>query len=418
MSTAALAPRARRPRTRIGYAAVSLAVSLGSVEGCADRGQTDEISLSIHDSSGVEIVEMQSDPWRAPAWATLDTTDVFRIVPDEAKPATLFGRVRGTLRLSDGRLAVLDIGRPTIQLFAPDGSFIRSLGRRGQGPGELDQPWRLIRAPADTLGVYDLVGHLELFPPDSEESRRLRLPWGNERGTSQILGSFAAGGYLAIMNELPGRPQPGRNPLFSTLYAMSAAGDVGPALGRHQSAIFTFREGSDGQLHNVPTLFWAEPGMAVLPSGSVWCLATTFDCQIWSNTGKLLRHVRASVDTPAVDDGKVAELTAIQLATAQTSADSAEVRASIADADRMERLPVLSLIRTDVRGRIWMRSYVWRASETVARWLVFEPNGEVLGTVAMPAGLQVFDIGDRYILGVERDEDDAERVVMYGYSAR
>jgi hypothetical protein len=81
----------------------------------------------------------------------------------------------------------------------------------------------------------------------------------------------------------------------------------------------------------------------------------------------------------------------------------------------MDRIPVLSLIRTDDSGRIWMRPYVWRSSETLARWLVFEPSGQVLGTVTTPATLQVFEIGENYILGVERDEDDAESVVMYRF---
>jgi hypothetical protein len=232
--------------------------------------------------------------------------------------------------MSDGGIAVLDIGRHRIQRFAAGGSFLRSIGRQGQGPGELDQPWRLIRAPSDTVGVYDMAGHLEMFPPTADGSRRVRLPWGSEVGTAQILGSFSTGGYLAIMNEFPGEVQPGRNPLFSTLHVMTAAGAAGPTLGRHQSTAFTFRKGSDGRLQQVATLFWAEPGMAVLPSGYVWCLSTTFDCQIWSKTGAHLGTVRATVNTPAVDDAMVAELETIQLSSAQSGADTARVRAEMA----------------------------------------------------------------------------------------
>jgi hypothetical protein len=393
-------------------------LTLTAVTGaCADERRGDELRISTRDSAGVRIVEIDGDPWGAPTWATLDTTDVLRIVPDDSKPETLFGRVRGVLRLSDGSIAVLDIGRHRILRFAADGSFIRSIGRQGQGPGELDQPWRLVRAPADTVSVYDMAGHLEMFPPGGEGARRVRLPWGSEVGTAQILGSFRSGGYLAIMNEFPGKVQPGANPLFSTLHVMTAAGVAGPSLGRHQSTSFTFREGTDGRLRQVATLFWAEPGMAVLPSGYVWCLSTTFDCQIWSNTGTHLRTIRASVSTPAVDDAKVAELETIQLSSAQSAADTARVRADIVQADRMDRIPVLSLIRTDTLGRIWMRPYVWRPADTTARWLVFESGGEVLGTVTTPASLQVFEIGEDYILGVERDEDDAEGVVMYRFKA-
>jgi hypothetical protein len=382
---------------------------------CTEVSQRDALPLTTRDSSGVEITEIGGDPWTAPTWATLDTSRVFRIAPNETRPETLFGRVRGTLGLSDGRIAVLDIGRFKVYIFAADGSFLRAVGQRGQGPGELDSPWRLVRAPGDSIAVYDFSGRLELLSTRDDGSRRLILP-AIRSGRPQVLGSFAAGGYLAIMNEFPGEPQAGRNPLFSTLHVVTPAGDTGVALGRHQSTHFTYRPDGKGGVRQVTTLFWAEPGMAVLPSGYVWCLATEFDCQIWSMTGAHLRTIHAPVTTAPITDGLVNEYTTTSLAFARTRADSTRVHTQFADADRMERFPVLSVIRTDSRGRIWMREFLWPASSATARWLVFESSGRVLGTVAMPARLQVFDIGDDYILGVDLDEDDAERVVRYHYA--
>ncbi len=383
---------------------------------CADDARGKAPGLTTRDSTGVEIAEIAGDPWTAAPWASLDTAAAVRILPDEAKLETLFGRVRGTLRLADGKIAVLDIGRYEVRIFAPDGSLVRSIGRQGQGPGEFDAPWRLVRAPGDSLGVVDMSGHLELLTTVGEGSRRIPMPRGSNTGTPQILGSFAGGGYLGILNEFPGSPQPGANPLYSTLHVVTADGRSGPTLGRHQSTQFTFRKGGDGRLHEVPTLFWAEPGMAVLPSGYVWCLATEFDCQIRSDTGVHLRTIRAQVRTATVTDADVAELKRIQLARAGTARDSAQLETTIAEADRMERFPVLSLLRTDSLGRIWMRAFAWRDSDSAVRWLVFESTGRVLGTVTTPAGLQVYEIGEDYILGVERDEADAEGIVMYPYA--
>jgi hypothetical protein len=169
-------------------------------------------------------------------------------------------------------------------------------------------------------------------------------------------------------------------------------------------------------MRQVETLFWAEPGMAVLPSGYAWCLATAFDCQIWSTDGVHVRTIRADVETPAITDADVGELKTMRLADATTAADSSLASAGIAEATRMAHLPVLSLIRTDAAGRIWIRPFVWRRGDTTATWVVMEPSGRVLGTVTMPASLQLFDIGDDYVLGVDRDADDAERVVLYPYA--
>jgi hypothetical protein len=419
MSPASIMRRSRRLRRApsecrsLLLVAAALATSLTGA--CVDGATPETVGVSTRDSAGVEIAELQADPWRTSPWATLDTAAVMRIRPDDARPETLFGRVRGVLRLSDGRVAVLDMGRHQLSLFEQDGSYIRSIGREGQGPGELADPWRLIRARADTVGVFDMAGHLELLPTTGEGSRRMPLPRGSDAGTAQILGAFESGGYLAIVNEFPGKPQPGTNPLFSTLHVVTDAGASGPTLGRHQSTEFTFRAGSDGRLIQVGTMFWAEPGMAVLPAGYVWCLATEFDCQIRSNTGVHLRTIRAPVTTPPVTDADVEELRAMRLSAAATKADSTRVELDMAHADRMDRFPVMSLIRTDTRGRIWMRSFTWRPSDHTAPWLVLEPDGHVLGTVAMPAGLQVFDIGPDYVLGVDRDADDAEGIVMYAY---
>jgi hypothetical protein len=392
---------------------VTAVLSLGA---CADRDGRGALSMTRRDSAGVEIVDIQGAPWSAPVWAVIDTNDVLRIVADDSRPETLFGRVRGTLELSDGRIAVLDIGRHAVHLFAADGSFLRTIGREGQGPGELAQPWRLIRAPGDTVGVYDMEGHLELLSLDDEGSRRVRVPPTADGGMAQILGSLAAGDYLAILNEFPGKPREGTMPLYSRFQVMSAAGDTTPTIGRHQSAQFAFRKESDKLIRTIETLFWAEPGMAVLPSGYAWCLATEFDCEIHSRDGPHVRTIRAAVPTDPVTEADVARLRDMRLATASTAADSASVRAGIDEAERMSRFPVASLIRTDSHGRIWMRPFIWRPSDRIAHWLVFEQTGAVLGTVALPAGLQVFDIGDAYILGVERDDDDVERVVRYAYA--
>src|SRR5688500_9306478 len=275
---------AHPPRVRRAHV---LSVAILVAAGCAPDGP-DPLPVTRRDSAGVEIVDIRGSPWAARPWATIDTNAALRIIPDETRPETLFGRVRGTVRLGDGRVAVLDIGRHRVQLFAPDGAFLRSIGRQGQGPGELAQPWRLIRAAGDTIGVYDMEGHLELLSLTGEGSRRVRLPPTADGGMAQVLGSFAAGDYLAILNEFPGAVQEGTIPLYTRLLVMSARGDSGPTLGRHQSARFTFRK-TGTEMRQLETLFWAEPGMGVLPSGYAWCLATEFDCEIHSRDGAHLR---------------------------------------------------------------------------------------------------------------------------------
>jgi hypothetical protein len=318
------------------------------------------------------------------------------------------------MRLGDGRIAVVDQRRYQVFVFAPDGSPLRTIGRRGQGPGEFRYPIRLLRAGDDSIGVVD-DAHVNIFPLASGDPRRVVMP-AAERGNSiQAIGVLGNGGYLTISHAGSVGPRVGRNSLHATLGFASPDGSAGRALGRHVLSEHTYRGGGSEGPMEMATLFWEDPAGAVLPSGYVWCLSTRFDCEVWSITGGHVRSIRSTVLPRLVTDADVEALTASWLHGLRTRDDSAQNRQAIAAAHRMERVPVLSDLRADALGRIWMRAYHERENAPTIRWLVFEPTGDVRGTETTPARLQVFDIGDDYVLGVERDEDDVQRIAMYRY---
>jgi hypothetical protein len=51
-------------------------------------------------------------------------------------------------------------------------------------------------------------------------------------------------------------------------------------------------------------------------------------------------------------------------------------------------------------------------------WDVYAPSGACLGTVRMPDGLTVFEIGEDYVLGKTAAQSDAERVQLHRLSGR
>ena len=94
-------------------------------------------------------------------------------------------------------------------------------------------------------------------------------------------------------------------------------------------------------------------------------------------------------------------------------------------------LPAYSAVKLDGMGRVWVREYIeldgmgpmnadmgkgprWRP-DVPARWYVFSNDGEFLGTVRLPLGFVVHDIGKDHIVGVIRDADDVEYVVGYPF---
>lgn len=75
-------------------------------------------------------------------------------------PEYQFYRPRGVDLDSAGNAYVLDDGNHRIQVFGPDGDYLRTIGRQGQGPGELGNAWGIaIAGSDDVVIVHDQGNH-------------------------------------------------------------------------------------------------------------------------------------------------------------------------------------------------------------------------------------------------------------------
>ncbi|MYI06969.1 MAG: hypothetical protein F4059_06585 [Gemmatimonadetes bacterium] len=79
--------------------------------------------------------------------------------------------------------------------------------------------------------------------------------------------------------------------------------------------------------------------------------------------------------------------------------------------------PVFSRLLVDDAGWLWAELYRYEVGAPV-RWLVFDPNGEGVGSVDMPPGLHVWQIGSDFVLGVWEDEFGVEYVRRHALSGR
>jgi hypothetical protein len=67
----------------------------------------------------------------------------------------------------------------------------------------------------------------------------------------------------------------------------------------------------------------------------------------------------------------------------------------------------------DALGNLWLQAYQLPGHDGPSTWLVFDTDGQWLGTVDMPAAFTVNEIGPDYVLGVARDSLDVQYVRMY-----
>src|SRR5690606_36250403 len=78
-----------------------------------------------------------------------------------------------------------------------------------------------------------------------------------------------------------------------------------------------------------------------------------------------------------------------------------------------ETFPAYQQLATDPAGNLWVEEYR-RPGDDQPRWTVFDPSGQMLGTVDMPSGFTSVEIGNDYVLGIWKDEFDVEHVRLYG----
>lgn len=82
-----------------------------------------------------------------------------------------------------------------------------------------------------------------------------------------------------------------------------------------------------------------------------------------------------------------------------------------------ERFPAYQAVLVDPFDRVWVQEYA-RPGQERTTWWVFNPDYELEAQVETPAGLQVFEIDENYLVGLNRNEFDAEVVELYRVERR
>ena len=78
-------------------------------------------------------------------------------------------------RLSDGSVVIASNKTTDLRFFAANGAHLRNVGRQGRGPGEFDGLWGLFRI-RDTLIASDGIETLQVFSPDGKYLRTEARP--------------------------------------------------------------------------------------------------------------------------------------------------------------------------------------------------------------------------------------------------
>jgi hypothetical protein len=313
--------------------------------------------------------------------------------------SVLVGELRDATRLSDGRLVLLDGDRRAVLFLSADGAVLATSGRAGAGPGEFQYPAWLGPCVADSVFVWDVANdRVSLFSPDGALAREFRpAVTAPVQPTCLPTGGFAA---LDARNAARNPAAPGGEvPLIrGALIVMSPTGD----------SIAARPDLPIGEEKAIGAL----AGLAVLPDRIVTGL----------NASAILTSHNFAADTVGRDSVPV---TPVPYSAARFEAMAERQAGSVPGGDstvhRMlremilrqgmpEHAPLFQVMHGAPDGTVWWVTSLPVDSVTTMLGL---REGVPVRSLALPAGIEVFEVGADYLLGKRTDQDGFERLVLY-----
>ena len=388
----------------------AFALAVGTTA-CGDQPAPRAPTLAI-DSAGVEIVT--SDPLSSDAYCSLSEEPTLSIGVLEGEEPYMFNWIRGANRLSDGSIAMMNNGSGKIRIFDAGGTHLRSMGGKGEGPGEFRIGRYIWVLPGDTLSVGDYrPWRYHVYASNGEFIRTVKM---DPLYFNASLGGGVLDNGISVNvrdDAMEQRAQDFRQPMPWFVEAHAADGSVIGELAKLDSQ----REGTwDGAGAILWTLFDPVPSVHALGTTIAIASAREPEVRLLDEELRLRRIVRwtdadrevTGAHVQAYRDGLI-ERRGGRGSENWRPTDDAMIsdRRPVADV-----FPTVSTVRVGRDGRLWV--YPYRKPGAAGGWWVFGTDGHFVCHLPPTIGsFTSYEFGADYLLGVHSDELGVERVVMY-----
>ncbi|MXW18423.1 MAG: hypothetical protein F4X60_14245 [Gemmatimonadetes bacterium] len=374
------------------------------------HGGADLFTLT-RDSAGIRISENAKPTEGSRVWQ-IGTMPAVTIGVREGEDHDMLHRVRDATKLSDGRIVIANGGDDELRVFDASGNWLESWGGRGEGPGEFSGLDHVDTWPGDSIIAWSGPGSsILVFDSEGNFGRSFKL----ERNDEDPMGFYvfpaavtAAGSILA--GQIPS--------IFDRVRVeiRDAEGGLQSSLGEHPGTEHHRVESISGSRRMItPYEVIFGPAVAQVPWGDliVHSVGDRYEIRAFAEDGALARIVRrdhaARPPTAEEVQGYIEERVA-----GYPDVLVAEQRKLYESVPVAENMPAFTSVMVDRRNHLWVEEYELPGEERPGSlWTVFDAQGRVLGFVETPDGLEIFEIGEDYILGLWRDELEVEYVQMW-----
>jgi hypothetical protein len=364
--------------------------------------------------------------WEAPATLAVE----MQIGEFEGRDEFMFGSISGLAVDDAGGIYVYDSQVPALRKYASDGSFVKTFGRKGGGPGEyMQSDGGLAVLSGNRIALRDPGnGRITIYSPEGESIET----WPTKGGffTSTPLYVDTAGNMYNTFVDFTGGP-----PFHSSLIRLGPDGVVRDTIElpdwKYQAPTLEARREGSISMRNVP--FTPNTSWALDPAGEfVGGLSTRYAVDHFRPDGSVLRIVRDIEPVPVSAGEKSDEELRTTMSMRRNVSDWKWNGPSIPDTK-----PPFRRIFVGDDGRVWV--LLSTAGERIEnaeddarspdplrvpppKWRepvvfdVFEPDGRYLGQVSAPAGFslnpQPVLRGDR-VWAVVSDELEVQHLTRF-----
>jgi len=287
----------------------------------------------------------------------------------------LLGVPAAAVRDAAGDVYVTDLQLATVHVFGPDGTFLRDIGREGQGPGELRWPGDIVLMPDGCVGVaLRFPGRIVLLHPD-----------GTPAGSLQPGGDATAGGFssLDLVRQRAGRllVRGAHMTRGNGTFRRETYVALLDSLGHEQTRLFTHAQINDMSHPRFVEKDRYRPPVALEPDGAV-VLAPQRDrylVRIYAPDGTLRRTVTRAFTPRRRTAAQKAQVG--QHAMFRRNGRRLQFAREICDTD-----PAIAGLYVDGDDELWVLSSRGDHDQppgVLQTWDVFDPRGRLRRRVAL-----------------------------------
>lgn len=384
---------------------VSLVLALGVALAACGGGETASAPSVVRvDSAGIEIVTSAVDD-RPLAW-TFERQ--YALGGAEEGPESFYSMYEGLVDADErGRLYVLDPTSARVVVFEPDGTFLRTIGGRGEGPGELSRPASLAVGGAGELAVFDFgKSALVRFDSAGGAAPAQPFPFYPPVGGGRHFRPSPTGVFVTAM--LPGAPE----------------GSFNHGL-RHISV---------GDTILLTNHLFPQPGMAMYAScGGGLNLPRVFEMEVKWDSRRATAVAAASPDYLLTQYEGTSPVRSIRTGRAARPATEAMAREQLGEGFRInfgqgpctippeemvpERgfadvIPWVDRIALSPSGEVWVQRF--EVGQGVRGAIdLFDESGAYIGTAPAETPFPLVFLDADTFGAAERDAQDVTRLVVY-----